>query len=506
MRERLVYWYYATQRRLRRLERREIRAVRRWLEDPDNLLHISALVFVPLLVGGVTWLANISPVVSFLVYPPLASGTYTLFANPEGRYSSPRTFVGGILLGALCGWVVLELSSRYWTTAPLEPLQVPAGAAALAIFLTGVTTWLLSVEEPSAFSSALLVLVTGAEQLVFVGGIVVSSLLVGGVFVLWRNRFYEERARYLFHSMQADDQILVPIRSDDPESLVLFAARLAAAHDAGRIVLLQTVSTDTIDETASTVATEHAAEAADATGDSTATATATTPPEEEATETAEAAITERHRERLEHLQQLVDATVGVSCEYVVVAENGSAGETILETAEIEDCDLIVSPYETDDGEPSRFVQTILSGPTDAIVFRPSTDRTEWHHILVMVRSSGELANMMLDFAHRLVEAGSVSVCSCIRDAGHRRQTEVMLDNLVDSFSDPIETRISNSSVEAFLQTNASNYDLTVIGASTERSAVSRFVSTPTFRRIHTVDCDLAIVHRGESQIQSWPRT
>ncbi|MFW6320815.1 MAG: universal stress protein, partial [Halohasta sp.] len=424
--------------------------------------------------------------VSFLIYPPLASGTYTLFSNPEGRYSSPRTFVGGLSLGAFVGWLVLELSVRYWSAAPLDPLEVPAGAAALAVLLTGVSTWALSLEEPSAFSSALLVLVTGAEQVAFVGGVFVSSLLVAGVFVLWRDRLYEERARYLFHSMQADDQILVPIRSDDPESLVLFAARLAAAHDDGRLVLVQTVSTDTIERTASEVAADVAPE--DARAEST---------DEDATEVAEARLTDRHRGRLERLRELVGEAVGVPCEFAVVAEGGSPGEAVLETAAREDCDLIVAPYESTDGEPGQFVRTILKGSTDAIVFRPSTDRTEWDHVLVMVRGASETANMMLDFAHRLVEgAGSVSACSCISEAADRRGTEVMLDNLVESFPDPIETRISHSGVGSFLETNARNYDLTVLGASTDRSAVSRFVSTPTFERLGDVDCDLAIVHRG----------
>ena len=483
MLDRLASWYDSARRRLRAFERRELRSLRRWLEHPENLLHLSALVFVPLLVGAVTWLANASPVVSFLVYPPLASGTYTLFSNPEGRYSSPRTFVGGLSVGAFVGWIVLELSVRYWSAAPLDPLAVPAGAAAAAILLTGLSTWALSLEEPSAFSSALLVLVTGADQVAFVGGVLVSSLLVAGVFVLWRDRIYEERARYLFHSMQADDQILVPVRSDDPESLVLFAARLAAAHDAGRLVLMQTVSTDTIEQTAAEV-TAVDAEAG--------------PTDADATETAEARLTDYHRGRLERLQRLVDERVDIPCGFAVVAEDGSAGEAILRTAALEDCDLIVAPFETTDGQPSRVVRTILKGPTDAVVFRSSNRRTEWHHVLVMVRGAGETANMMLDFAHRLVDSGgSASACTCLSEQGTRRETEVMLDNLVESFPDPIETRISHSSVESFLRTNARNYDLTVLGASTDRSAVSRFVSTPTFERVHDVDCDLAIVHRGQ---------
>jgi len=129
--------YHSVRRRIRRTERREVRDLRRWLEDTENLLHLSALVFVPLLIGAVTWLSNVSPVVSFLVYPPLASGTYTLFADPEGRYSSPRKFVGGMTAGAVCGWIALEVSARFWYPTTPEQFQVHAGAVALGIFLTG---------------------------------------------------------------------------------------------------------------------------------------------------------------------------------------------------------------------------------------------------------------------------------------------------------------------------------------------------------------------------------
>jgi len=72
----------------------------------------------------------------------------------------------------------------------------------------------------------------------------------------------------------------------------------------------------------------------------------------------------------------------------------------------------------------------------------------------------------------------------------------MLENLVESFTPPIETRVAIGPVEAFLERNASLYDLVVVGASTDWSAVSRLVSVPTFERIREVDCDLAIVHRG----------
>lgn len=480
--------YRSIHRRLRRLERREIRELQRWLEDTENLLHLSALVIVPLLIGAVTLLSNVSPVISFLVYPPLASGTYTLFADPGGRYSSPRKFVGGMTVGAFSGWIALEASMQFWYTVPPEQFQVHAGAAALGIFLTGIVTWLFEFEEPTAFSSALLVLVTGSEQLTYVGGIAVSSLLVAGVFVVWRRRFYRERARYLFQSTRGDDQILVPVRGGETESLVLFAGRLAAAHDAGKVVLMETVPPEAIEEAESELEAERSPNTAERTmGQS----------EQAVAHAAEEQVTEQVLDRLERLQARLDRVIDVPCEFVVAVENGGAGETVLKTAEAENCDLIVSPYEVEEGGLAQFVRTVLNGRTDVIVFRPSNGRTEWHRLLVMVRSSGEIANAMLDFAHRLVaKGGTISACTCIKHGRERRTAEITLENVVESLPDPIETRIAHGSVEQFLERNTSHYDLAVIGASTDRSAASRFLSTPTFERIRDVECDLAIVHRG----------
>ncbi|WP_379777176.1 HPP family protein [Haloarcula pelagica] len=118
MREYLRDSLQTVHRRLRRQKRRHMRALRRWLENTQNLLHLSVLVIVPLLIALVTWLSNISPIVSFLVYPPLASGTYTLFADPGSRYADPRRFVGGMTAGALSGWVALELTAQFWYTVP----------------------------------------------------------------------------------------------------------------------------------------------------------------------------------------------------------------------------------------------------------------------------------------------------------------------------------------------------------------------------------------------------
>src|SRR6056297_1558386 len=108
--------YLDALRRVRRFERREIREFRRWIEHTANLIHLSVLLLIPLLIALVTAISNSLEVLPFVLFPPLASGTFTLFADPEGTYASPTKFVGGLTTGALCGtlavWVGLAASLR----------------------------------------------------------------------------------------------------------------------------------------------------------------------------------------------------------------------------------------------------------------------------------------------------------------------------------------------------------------------------------------------------------
>ena len=477
--------YRSVRQELRRTERRELRDLRRWLEDTQNLLGLTALVVVPLLIGLITWVSNVSPVVSFFVYPPLASGTYTLFADPEGRYSSPHAFVGGMTLGALSGWTALEISVRVLYTVPPEQFHVHAGAATLGIFLTGVTTWLFGVEEPTAYSSALLVLVTGSAKLTYVAGIAVSSLLVAGTFAVWRRRFYRGKSRYLFRSTSGHDHVLVPIREGMPESVAIFAARIAAAHDTGKVLLVETVESSTIEETEVELATTGSPASEDVTGE---------PDVASLTDAAEERIVDRAVERLARLESKVGDVVDVSCESVVVVEGTSTGETLLQTARNENCDLVVAPYETGDNGPAPFVQTLLTGDVDTVIFSPSNGRTEWNRILAMVHSSGPVANSMLDFAQRLAGQGTISACTCISDHHERRDAEILLETLVESLTATVDTQIHQGTVTDFLESNASLYDLAVLGARADREQSLDSYLTATLERGLELDCDVAIVH------------
>ncbi|AZH26808.1 universal stress protein [Haloplanus aerogenes] len=457
----------AVARRMRRLERRELAAFGRWLQHTGNLLHLTVLVAVPLLIGLVTLISNALTELSFLLFPPLASGAYTLFADPEGRYASPRKFVVGLVVGACCGWAALGLSA--W--APFFPTAAPVSpaSAALSIFLTGAATWLLDVEEPAAFSTALLVLVTDdASPEAYVTSVAVFGALVAVVFSLWRSRFYERRAQYLYDTAQGDDHVLVPMRGDHDraETTALFGATLAAAHDAGKVVLLAI-----LDESA-----------ADADVD----ANADPALDDVATETAE---------RLEATAETVRTRAGVPCEVVVAS--GAPVPTTVETAANTNCDLVVTPYEEKQGLLSPYVRGIFDSRYDTIAFRPTTGRRRWRRILVTVARPGDTAHAMLDFAARLAgRSGTLSVCTCIDAEVERRGAETRLADLAETVDVDVETRVARSRITDFIGANADAYDLLLVGSSGERSRASRFVSPPTFERLHDVDCDVAVIDRG----------
>ena len=477
-------------RRGRSIERREIGEFRRWAENTDNLVRLSALVFVPLLIALVTLLSNAVAALPYLLFPPLASGAYTLFVRPESRYASPRRFVGGITVGALCGWIAFVAAERLFPVAPT--FTVPPAAAAGAIALTAIVTWVLDLEEPSAFSSALLVLVvdmgTGtvvvrplpelvlrlSPRSAYVLSVLLSTALVASAFVAWDKTFYERRATYLYGTTHGDDHVLVPTRGENDAETATMAARIAADHEAGKVVLL-----DVLDGVDADVLAAHRGE-----GDP---------------ESVDEADAERVRETAERLGRTADrlrAAYDVPCEVIVAS--GDPATAAIDTADRANCDLVITPYETENGALSPYVRRVLSGPVDAIAHR-STGTSDWRRVMVPVARPGDTAHAMVDFASRLAgDDGRVSVCTCIDADGSRRAAEHRLANVVEAFDAPVETRVARAEITAYIQENAGAYDLVMLGSSGERSTASRLISPPTFHQLQSVDCDVAVVDRGDA--------
>lgn len=484
--------YHALHRRIQRIERRELAEFRGWIEHTGNLTRLSVVLFVPLLIAIVTLLSSNFNLLPFLLFPPLAASTYTLFSDPGGRYSSPGQFVAGLTTGALSGWAALEIAARFLYRVPVQDLQVGAGSAALAIFLTAIVTWVLKIDLPTAYSTALLTLVTGASHLAYVISVVLSSTLVAVVFIIWRDQFYNRRAQYLYRSLSGDDQVLIPMRGEHSDTVAMFGAQLAAAHEAGKAVLVDVVPDTATANAEKDVLTERNTQVAlfDDEGPKGVVQS------DGSNDTAVETPVEQAAAELEKQADRIRTELDIPCE-VIVAVDGTTptSTTILETAREANCDLIVTPYEQEEGEYSSFIRELFRGRyIDVIALRTNGAHTQWTDVLVPIRVAGNLAHSMIDFAYRLAgQPGGVSVCTCIPGAPQRRQAELMLANLVDAFPGEFEIRVSRASIEDFLSANASHHDLIIIGASTDRSTVSRFFSRPTFERINNLDCDVAIV-------------
>lgn len=483
----------ALARRARRLERRQLRSLRRELETTRTLIHLSVLLVLPVLIAAVTLLSNAIDALSFLLFPPLAAGSYTLFAHPEGRYASPRRFVGGLTVGALCGWAALLIEGAVGSPET-GTLQTTALAAGLCVFLVAALTWALDIEVPAAYSTALLaVLVPADSQLPFLGSVLASTLLLAGAFWLWRERFYERRAEILYETTSGDDRFLIPMLGPDAEATAILAGQLAVAHDGGKVVLLDVVENDSVaraerDRLGSgdtgDVGPDRTGQPAD--GDHAGADRSTT-----AETVAEAAS------GIETRAERIEEATGVLCQVVVAARGSSLASTITEAARSANCDVLAVPYATADGELASHVASLFRTEFDVVVHRSNDGRSRWKRVLVPVRGTSDVAHAMLEFATRLVgSAGRVSVAHCLGGAGNRRWAVDMLADLVEQYGGHIDTTITDLDIEPYLEETADGYDLLILGASQDRSAASRLVSRPTFERIRDIGCDVAIVDRN----------
>jgi nucleotide-binding universal stress UspA family protein len=318
-------------------------------------------------------------------------------------------------------------------------------------------------------------LITPNQAGIFVGSIFLASSLVAAVFVIWRSRFYDRRATILYESTTSDDHVLVPMRGDYPHATAMLGGRLAAAHDAGKVVLLDIADDaeqaeterDLLDETTDVSQLDSGYDGLRETVDT-----------------------------LETRAAAIETELSVPCQ-VVVATGTDPAETTQRAAESTNCDLVVASYESTDTVLTPYLRSLLGGKLDVVVHRSHDGRTEWREILVPVRKASDVAHHMADFSTRLAgHVGRTAVATCIGAYGDRRRAESMLADLVEPFSGAIETRVSRADIQAFLTESGPQHDLVVIGASQHRSAASRFIAPPMFEQIDDIDTDVAIVSRG----------
>jgi len=393
------------------------------------------------------------------IYPLRAAGTYALFAFPEYETSSPVRFVTGLTAGAVCAAIAVLIAARlvYPDLLPAA-LDVDAPGAAFAVLLTAVLTWALDVEESAAYAMALPgLLIPPSQQPAFLKNVVVTSSLVSGVFTAWRALVYERRARFYYETMRGDDHVLVPLQSGPDVATAMLGGRLAAAHDAGKVVLLDLAEGDrtaaierhllrTGDDRAQAGYEPSATTAAGQAGE---TGVAAGGPD--GVPTREPAVAMAVSE-LRSVADRLESELEVACEVVVADGRGAPIETVRRIRREVNCDLTVVPYDADDGELTPFIARLLETGGDVVVHRSHGDRTRWRRITVPVRKAGDTAHNMLDFALRVVEPTEpVSVAHYIDEEAGRRSADRMLEYLVETFRGDIETRVPNADIGAFLR-------------------------------------------------------
>ncbi|MDZ7745395.1 MAG: HPP family protein [Halobacteriales archaeon] len=376
-------------------------------------------------------------------------------------------------------------------------------AAGLAVFLTAAVTWAFDIEEPSAFSTALLALLiptsTGMPYrplVLYVVFTAAASATVVSAFVLWRDTIYERRADILYRSTESANRVLVPSLGDETTVTAMLAGCIAG--ETGTVVLVDVVDSETVASAerdllrdsapSATAAPDDAATRQDA-----ATLGLDTP---ETDEFDPAAVAAPSAARLEGLAASVTAATGAQCEQVV-ATGESPAEVIDATALELDCDLVATTYEESDGQLSPFITSLFRGSVDVLAHEPvDRHRREWSTVLVPVRRASDVAHEMLAFAGRLAEPGGVTLATCIGSEGDRRRAESMLANLAETCEFDVETRVSRQEVEPFIERTAPRFDLVLMGASRDRSTASRIVSPPTFKRVGELEADMAVLDRN----------
>ncbi|MFB6284390.1 MAG: HPP family protein [Halobacteria archaeon] len=438
--------------------------IREWFSRPNKFHLFTGMMAALILVSFVTELGRSFDFNMFLV-APLASGTFTLFYNPEGEFASVRKFVGGLTLGAFSGYVSLLILGSAGSTA------------FMALALTGSLIWVTKTVEPTAFTAAHLALVTGDASFKYVFGIFVATSIIGFCFYVWKTKVYDKRASYLYESTWSDDNVLVPMVGEYEYDLVEIGSKIAEAHEGGRVVLLKVVEDSDLDVS----------------------------------------------DELEELSEQVRQEFDVFLEVSVVEGNRSDPEVVRNAANRYDCDIVVAPWHAEESQAggkdndgmiqlSAYIRKLFKADFDVAVYRPAGDEITdiggvvdrgWDSVVTPVKKVNSLAFLIVDIGTRLAgEDGVVTVSRAIGKNEKRNAVQDELFNLTNSFRGRFETRVasvSGTSAREFIVRESREYDMMVIGASSGLGIASRFLKTPTVELIaEDIDIPVVVVNKPES--------
>jgi CBS-domain-containing membrane protein len=144
--------------------------------DRDKCAGLSAIVAVPLLLGFVQWLSELSRSrqVELLLVPPLAVIIYLIFARPDAPFVNLRSVVLTPILGAAVG----SLCYRY---LGFTPWGVAIATLVVLLAQTAARSCM-----PPALALAVLAMLLKAQGAGYTLDVALTTTLVWIIFLTWR--------------------------------------------------------------------------------------------------------------------------------------------------------------------------------------------------------------------------------------------------------------------------------------------------------------------------------
>ncbi|WP_435098824.1 hypothetical protein [Halarchaeum sp. P4] len=146
-------------------------------------VRLAAIFLVAPLLGVVTAAANTLAALPFLLFPPLAAVSYSLFTR-ETRSVAWDVPVA-LTVGACSGWLAAVLVGAF-RTLPSHPYTVSPLVVVFTVVFAGVSLWALNIEVPPAFAVGLLLPFAGVSPGVYVANVVAASTFVIAVHAAYR--------------------------------------------------------------------------------------------------------------------------------------------------------------------------------------------------------------------------------------------------------------------------------------------------------------------------------
>lgn len=146
--------------------------------------RLAGVALVALLLGGVTALANTVDGLPYLLFPPLAAATYSLFTRND-PWGFPWDVPVALTVGAASGWLAILVVSTVYHI-PQGPFTVSPYVVVLTVLVAGVVLHALSIELPPAFAVGLLLPFAGVPPAVYTVNVALASTLVAAAYVAWQ--------------------------------------------------------------------------------------------------------------------------------------------------------------------------------------------------------------------------------------------------------------------------------------------------------------------------------